>query len=64
MSKQLEYLYKCPKCEAEHWDSLYTPPMCVHGAVAYVTVKVYHPNDPEEVGGIRVTREREEKTIK
>lgn len=55
---EIEYLYKCSKCEKEHWDSLYTPPICIHGAVAYETRGVYYPNDPEEVAGIRVTREK------
>lgn len=54
----LEYLYKCPKCGAEHWDTMYLTPICVHGFVAYETRPVYQPGDSEEVSGIRVTREK------
>ena len=54
----LEYLYKCPKCGAEHWDTMYLTPICIHGFVGYETRPVYLSCGPEEVAGLRVTREK------
>jgi len=55
--KKIEYLYKCPKCGKEFWDSMYTKPFCLHGEVAYETRHVEKPTHHEECGAEFVTRE-------
>ena len=57
---EFEYLYKCPKCDREHWGTLYYSPICIHDDNIGVEMRaVYHPAHHDEVSAQRVRREKQ-----